>query len=345
MTGPNDFNVVAENIEDMPKSSPRDGRVTALPTDKWRGTVDLISRVSNVPNALIVECTDEGYHLAAVSGGKSFGYARHGFIHRDENIFCRKVVEDQCSLHVKNAAEDDTWHDNPVFLKGGFSSYYGLPLKWPDGRLFGTVCLLDVDEIPCAPGFAETMESFKTLIEGDLDLVIRRDEALALSMTDELTGLLNRRGFGFAAERSVRIAQRLNESCAFFCIDINGLKWINDNLGHHVGDKAIRSVAHVLADSTRDSDVVARMGGDEFVILALVKEAGETDILLNRVRSGLERLSFGLKIKRPLSVSAGHVVVRSRDVDDIDRLLKVADERMYDEKHCFHAKMARASQS
>ena len=87
-----------------------------------------------------------------------------------------------------------------------------------------------------------------------------------LSVTDELTGLLNRRGFNTLAERQLEIADRSKSSIHLIYTDIDNLKWINDNFGHAAGDKALKEVASALS-TLRKSDIVGRLGGDEFAIL------------------------------------------------------------------------------
>ncbi len=90
-----------------------------------------------------------------------------------------------------------------------------------------------------------------------------------LSLTDELTGLLNRRGFTTIAQGHLRLASRTGQRFLLLFADVDGLKQINDTFGHHEGDLALARVSEVLRRTFRQSDVVARFGGDEFAILAL----------------------------------------------------------------------------
>jgi predicted signal transduction protein with EAL and GGDEF domain len=90
-----------------------------------------------------------------------------------------------------------------------------------------------------------------------------------LALSDELTGLYNRRGFMALAERQLKLGRRSGRGMLFILVDVDGLKQINDSLGHSQGDSALRRTAEVLRKTFRNSDVIARMGGDEFAVLAI----------------------------------------------------------------------------
>ncbi|MDP2815348.1 MAG: PAS domain S-box protein, partial [Rectinemataceae bacterium] len=92
-------------------------------------------------------------------------------------------------------------------------------------------------------------------------------EILAFSITDQLTGLHNRRGFLSLAEQQLKLAERNKSGMVLFFADLDGLKWINDTLGHEEGDKALIEAATVLKETFRASDIIARLGGDEYSVL------------------------------------------------------------------------------
>jgi diguanylate cyclase (GGDEF)-like protein len=95
-----------------------------------------------------------------------------------------------------------------------------------------------------------------------------QEELRNLALTDDLTGLYNRRGLFALAGPQLNLARRNHQSALLFFADVDGLKQINDRLGHFEGDIAIKRVARILTDTFRNSDIVARLGGDEFAILA-----------------------------------------------------------------------------
>ena len=111
----------------------------------------------------------------------------------------------------------------------------------------------------------------------------REEQLRMLSLSDELTGLYNRRGLFALGEHTMRIARRRGRRLGVIYVDVDGLKTINDRFGHAQGDEALRMVADVIRASIRESDVVGRIGGDEFVILA-EDDTGVTEDLVARLR-------------------------------------------------------------
>ena len=161
---------------------------------------------------------------------------------------------------------------------------------------------------------------------------LRRNAELmqSLSLVDELTQLKNRRGFFELAEQALKVARREHHSLALFFVDLNGLKTVNDSLGHLAGDQALRDTATMLRRTFRDSDILARIGGDEFVALAHINR--DTHALTQRLRQHLA--DFNATQVRPfvLDVSIGTTVVNVKAEDDIQTLIARADAAMYEEK-------------
>lgn len=156
-------------------------------------------------------------------------------------------------------------------------------------------------------------------------------EIQRLSVTDELTGLNNRRGFYLLAEQALRAARRHRRDCAVAFLDVDGLKRVNDEHGHDIGDTLISDVARVLRATLRESDILARIGGDEFLVL-LTESEGDPTMLRARLSEAFER--FNATSGRPysLSVSIGLVKASAVDTATVDQLLARADESMYAEK-------------
>jgi diguanylate cyclase (GGDEF)-like protein/PAS domain S-box-containing protein len=147
-----------------------------------------------------------------------------------------------------------------------------------------------------------------------------------LALVDELTGLRNRRGFGVAAETALAIADRQDVPVHVLFIDVDGMKRINDEHGHDVGDRALTDVAAALRDSMRSTDIAGRMGGDEFVVLLHDATSEEADRVATRFTEALaERRTLGTT---GISASIG-IANRRRGDSDLARLLSNADRRMY----------------
>jgi diguanylate cyclase (GGDEF)-like protein len=166
----------------------------------------------------------------------------------------------------------------------------------------------------------------------DRELRERGEMLQNLSLVDELTQLRNRRGFFELAEQALKVAHREQYPLGLFFMDLNGLKRINDTLGHLAGDQALRDVADVLRHTFRDSDIVARIGGDEFVALAHVHGNQDMGALGRRLRQHL--CDFNGATQRPyaLDFSIGMTVVEPVANHDLQSLLAEADAAMYREK-------------
>ncbi|KYH32034.1 GGDEF domain-containing protein [Neomoorella mulderi] len=146
---------------------------------------------------------------------------------------------------------------------------------------------------------------------------------------DPLTGLYNRRAFFSAAERAFAKARSSGRTPAVAVLDLDGMKAINDTFGHQCGDEALRQAARAVQKSVREGDVVARYGGDEFVVLFPSKGPRE-ETLRSRLDKHLKAVCFsGEEI--PLSLSVG-LARFPADGESVDALLAVADARMYADK-------------
>ncbi len=159
----------------------------------------------------------------------------------------------------------------------------------------------------------------------------RGEEALlALSLTDELTGLYNRRRFFVLTEQCLKVAIRTKKRPLLLFIDMDDLKWINDHYGHNEGDQALIDFANILKKTFRESDIVARIGGDEFVVLLeSTDENGE--ILITRLYENVKDYN-AKRSQRILSISVGTAQFDPEYPISIDELLSKADALMYAQK-------------
>ena len=169
-------------------------------------------------------------------------------------------------------------------------------------------------------------------------LVLRaRSQAVQLaelervSITDPLTGLYNRRGFEVLAEQELRTAEREATRAMVMFLDVDGLKAVNDSRGHEAGNRAIVIMAEVLREALRDADIVARVGGDEFCVLARVTgEPPDLDGMIARVERTLATRTADTGA--PLGVSVGVSWFDPSAPRPLAELLVDADARMYREK-------------
>ncbi len=154
----------------------------------------------------------------------------------------------------------------------------------------------------------------------------------SLSLIDDLTGLYNRRGFADLGEQHLKLARRTGRAVLLVFLDVDRLKTINDTLGHHVGDRALIRLADILKDTFRQSDIVSRMGGDEFAVLALETPKAHELELLERLRERVRDINNRTKERYSLSVSIGTARFDGEGRTRLDDLLAEADRMMYEEK-------------
>ena len=150
-----------------------------------------------------------------------------------------------------------------------------------------------------------------------------------LAITDDLTELYNRRGFRLMAEQELRHAQRLNAETILLSIDVDDFKSINDNFGHDEGDKVLKLVATTLNESFRGTDIIARWGGDEFIVLALDAPSGFVPLLSDRFQQNLAKNTQKELLPYPVYVTIG---MESTDVFEdstLSTLILSADRNMY----------------
>lgn len=175
-------------------------------------------------------------------------------------------------------------------------------------------------------------EGLTILFRDDTERHQVEERLRSLSVLDELTGLYNRRGFFTLARQHCKLAERNRRGALLVFVDLDGLKQINDTLGHVAGDHALVAVSDALRQSFRDSDILGRLGGDEFAALALETELGVGPRLLQRLRACLDEYNANNQLARPLSVSVGTAYFDPDDDCGIEELIAAADREMYEEK-------------
>ncbi len=163
-------------------------------------------------------------------------------------------------------------------------------------------------------------------------LATQAEELRSLSLRDELTGLYNRRGWLELARQSLRLAQREQRAAGVIFVDLNGMKLINDQHGHEEGDRALKDTARVLKSACREVDVIARFGGDEFVVFALDFDESALEALRQRVREATSELNRSGDRPFQLSMSVGAAFFKPESPEPIDALLDRADHEMYEQK-------------
>jgi diguanylate cyclase (GGDEF)-like protein/PAS domain S-box-containing protein len=153
-----------------------------------------------------------------------------------------------------------------------------------------------------------------------------------LSLIDELTGLHNRRGFLALATQQIKVADRLGRGVTLLYADLDDMKWINDTFGHKLGDIALKDAADILKASFRASDIVARIGGDEFVGFALESADDSGGSITARLQENLRAHNLRTDLPHPLSLSYGTSRYDVCEPSTVEELLEKGDRDMYRQK-------------
>lgn len=166
------------------------------------------------------------------------------------------------------------------------------------------------------------------------DILYAKKKITVLSQTDELTGLLNMRAFNTVLEKEISRATRYNHPFTVIMIDVDRLKHVNDRYGHPAGSRLVQVIGEAISNCTRNSDVVARYGGDEFVALLTHTSAEHARHAAERIRSAIDNTSFDMEGNRISSTVSIGIASYPDCVDEADQVLSKADVALYRSKNC-----------
>ena len=211
------------------------------------------------------------------------------------DTLCAQMVAGNAPRIAPDLALEDAYASTSIAQTVTIGAYMGVPLSRSDGSLFGTLCAIDSSPQPQAiVAEKDTIELLGTLLSTVLESELKLSEAArraerseAEALTDSLTGFYNRRGWQrLLAAEEVR-CRRYGHPAFILALDLDGLKSVNDSLGHTAGDALIQRAASLIKTVSRENDVLARLGGDEFVILGVESDSGGADALEQRLRKAL----------------------------------------------------------
>jgi two-component system cell cycle response regulator len=162
--------------------------------------------------------------------------------------------------------------------------------------------------------------------------VLHQEKLRVLSVTDELTGLSNRRGFFTLATQQLKLSRRQKRGIYMLYADLDDLKVINDTRGHQEGDLALIETANILKATYRESDIVARIGGDEFVVIPIGSTGDNIELITGRLKKNLEECNAKRNCGYELSLSVGIAYYDPENPCTVDELLSKGDRLMYEKK-------------
>ncbi len=310
---------------------------------KWQRLVNMMAKLFDAASGVVVQYRKEAFNVVAASDNDNNFLQVNSSWPWDMKSFCRRIVETNQMLYVNDPKSSEQWCCVPPVSEGPVRSYLGYPIYWPDGSIFGSFCVIDTKPTDYASSLIEMLEQLKLIVESELKHVVDtqkiklllaekvKNEAVLkqLALFDPLTQCANR---NLLNERfDYRLSKSTRDDTPFHIayIDLDKFKPINDQFGHSAGDKVLSTIAERLKRSVRANDLVARIGGDEFVILfddsinpALFKQK-----LSTIVKASIEHDDIALEVSASIGLS--------RFPDDggsLHLLLKTADADMYNQK-------------
>lgn len=284
----------------------------------------LAAKLTGTPTALVSLVDEDRQWLKARFGCNLIETPR-------SSAFCAYAVLDPSQpLIVGDATQDVRFLDNPLVTGPPFIRFYaGVPLVDPEGFALGTLCVLDQNPREFPPESIEILTSLAQAVMTTLQLRRAVRQVASLAMTDALTGLPNRPAFMQALDQAIARQTRDGSPFTLLYLDLDGLKQINDTLGHAVGDRVLIAAAAALRASMRKQDTPARLGGDEFGAVLVGGDGSEAELAAERVRSGIE--NYMREAGWPVTASVGSAVFEQSPHSAIGAITAV-DRLMYEAK-------------
>ncbi|KHT40866.1 sensor domain-containing diguanylate cyclase [Vibrio sinaloensis] len=240
--------------------------------------------------------------------------------------FCGHAILGDEPFIIPDAKQDTRFMGNPLVENEPHIRFYaGIPLVYHDNSKLGTLCVIDTKPRELQPHEVQDLVDLAKIAEQEL--------ANSLEATlDSLTKVSNRRGFNVLAHKSIEYCRfgGLAVSVAYF--DLNDFKLINDNYGHQVGDEVLKNFAGLLRASFRDSDVLARMGGDEFIVLMSGASEIVANVAVERFRRCVAQYNETAEQEQKIQFSVGLAAAKVTCDFSLNNLVELADQRMYDAK-------------
>lgn len=255
------------------------------------------------------------------------------------DTLCKRALEEG-RTYTGNVQE--CWGDSDAARDLEIQTYVSTPVKFSSGKLYGTLCATSSQSLAISGESEDVLRLFAKIIAGfvEREQLVRslqraNEELASLAMLDSLTGLPNRRCVTEELNRVIAHCSRTREWVLVGFVDLDDFKQINDQFGHEAGDSLMRILAEQLSEALRGSDMLARFGGDEFVMVGIGPQLQEDgDAVLKDLQSRLSsasvasvELADGRKIVYP-GASVGMVCLMP-DETDVDDALQKADAAMY----------------
>jgi diguanylate cyclase (GGDEF)-like protein len=264
--------------------------------------------------------------VTLIDGHRQWFKSRQGVAATETDLslsLCHLAVMQGEALIVEDGNQDCLLRDHRAIADGFKLQFYaGMPLRVSGGQVIGTLCAADTKPRSFSARDYQILSDLAGFVVAELEL-------RTLAMTDALTGALSRRAFREEAARAIALAKRHAGEPGLLMLDLDHFKQINDTHGHHAGDRLLVEIVSVLRANCRQSDVIGRLGGEEFAVLLHHSNGASVLEVAEKLRTAIAEIRLAIKdtvISATASIGAATL---DHTCEDIDMLLERADCALY----------------
>jgi len=300
------------------------------PEERFDRLTRLARRLFDVPIALVSLVDDSRQWFKSSDGLDARETPR--------NIsFCGHAILGREVFIVPDASKDPRFAGNPL-VRGepNIRFYAGYPLRAANGQPLGTLCLIDVIPRDFDADDVGSLQDLAAMAE-------REFAAVTLATIDELTGISNRRGFAMLAENVLKLGVRQSTPTILAYLDLDHFKPINDTFGHAAGDAVLVCIANLMKQTFRETDIFARIGGDEFVALFSNTSFATARQVVSRLDAAVADFNQNCERRFEISFSCGFIGFDPNVHESVDALIADGDRHMYMRKRAKNDQAAAGS--
>lgn len=290
---------------------------------KWQRLINICAEMFDASAIIINRVNLDGIQMFLASQKCQTQLASNRF-NIDNNHYCTDVITTTQYLYINDLRQDSRYQENEM----PYLSYLGLPIVWPDGSIFGSLSVLNTQITDYPQDYIDALNVIKEVLDSDLRHLYKEEQLLKMSYTDPLTQIYNRRGLIDLLQSTQDLARRLKRQLILIYFDLDKFKTANDRYGHDMGDKLLNQFAMNLKQNSRNCDLVARWGGDEFIVIIHAEDTECVDVYINRMNQHLADQTY----LPDIHFSYGYTLIKPEDKSTLAELLTTADQNMYRNK-------------
>ncbi|MDT8311998.1 MAG: diguanylate cyclase, partial [Methylophaga sp.] len=240
-----------------------------------------------------------------------------------EVAFCNQTIKGDQTLVTLDASKDPLFQDNPFVTGQPYIRFYaGYPIKAASGEKLGSLCVVDNKPRLFTENDYQLLRELGLMVEEEIT-------ANLILIEDHLTGLLNRRGFEYRAQHLLDLCQMQGLTAALIYLDLDNFKTINDNEGHQAGDEALKQFALLLQNNFRESDLLSRIGSDEYVALIVHQNNGDNRQVMQRLAIAVADYNSEVSETQRLHYRYGIAATHDKGDYELQQLYQKAVETIY----------------